>query len=177
MTIDNLVARAEKYARYHHKGQIRKGAAAEPYFTHVAEVALLVRDLGGDQIAQSAAWLHDVVEDCAPNLVDIEQEFGEDVAYVVSEVTDDKTLEKHERKAKQVETAIKKSDRACLIKWADKTSNLKAIATSPPPWSSERKTEYISWAIRVTDRLPFKPERALVLFNLAVSEARKSLSN
>ena len=92
MTDKGLVARAEAFARIHHKGQFRKGEAAEPYIFHVAEVAFSVKDLGGDEIAQSGAWLHDVVEDCTPSLADIEQQFGSEVANVVSEVTDDKTL-------------------------------------------------------------------------------------
>ena len=53
MTDLNLVNRAQRYARHHHEGQIRNGEAAEPYITHVAEVALLVRALEGDAIAQS----------------------------------------------------------------------------------------------------------------------------
>ena len=99
MTDKGLVARAEAFARIHHKGQFRKGEAAEPYIFHVAEVAFSVKDLGGDEIAQSGAWLHDVVEDCTPSLADIEQEFGSEVANVVSEVTDDKTLKKLEYEA------------------------------------------------------------------------------
>ena len=171
MTDSNLVDRAQRYARHHHEGQLRKGEAAEPYITHVAEVALLVRALEGDAIAQSAAWLHDVVEDCSPTLMDVEEEFGAEIAAVVAEVTDDKSLEKEQRKARQVESAATKSDRACLIKWADKTSNLNSIAKSPPPWSRERKIEYIDWACRV----PFRPVGAEEFFNSAAIAARESL--
>lgn len=175
MTDLDLVDRAQRYARHHHEGQLRKGEAAEPYITHVAEVALLVRALEGDAIAQSAAWLHDVVEDCSPTLMDVEEEFGAEIAAVVAEVTDDKSLEKEQRKARQVESAATKSDRACLIKWADKTSNLNSIAKSPPPWSRERKIEYIDWACRVTERLPFRPVGAEEFFNSAAIAARESL--
>ena len=73
-----FVNRAQRYARHHHEGQIRNGEAAELYITHAAEVASLVRALEGDAIAQSAAWLHDVVEDCSPTLMDVEAEFGGD---------------------------------------------------------------------------------------------------
>ena len=166
-TMTDLVARAEQYARQHHKGQTRKGDAAEPYITHVHEVAFLVNNFGGDHIAIAGAWLHDVVEDCAPTLDDVITEFGDEVAALVAEVTDDKALEKAERKARQVDTASKKSDRACLIKWADKTSNLRAIALSPPPWPEARKHEYIAWASTVTGALPFRPDNAVALFEEA----------
>lgn len=171
----DLVARAEQYARQHHKGQRRKGEAAEPYITHVHEVALLVSNFGGDDIAVAGAWLHDVVEDCTPTLDDVIKEFGDEVAALVAEVTDDKALEKADRKARQVETAVKKSDRACLIKWADKTSNLRAIALSPPPWPATRKREYIAWASTVTNALPFRPDNAVALFEEAKGLALTSI--
>jgi len=52
-------------------------------------------------------------------------------------VTDDKSLEKHERKNGQIAHAPHKSPDASAIKLADKTSNLLAIAKSPPPWATE----------------------------------------
>ena len=172
---NNLIDKAEQYARHYHKGQIRKGAAAEPYITHVSEVASLVRSFGGDDVAIAGAWLHDVVEDCTPTIEDVKADFGEEVAYLVAEVTDDKTLRKAERKARQIATAPKKSDRACLIKWADKTSNMRAIALSPPPWPMSRKLEYITWAENVTDSLPYKPNVAMTAFEEAKTLARNAV--
>lgn len=162
-----LIDTAERYARHHHRGQIRKGKAAEPYISHVSEVASLVRSFGGDDIAVAGAWLHDVVEDCTPTIEDVITEFGADVGALVAEVTDDKSLEKAERKARQLETASKKSDRACVIKWADKTSNLRSIALSPPPWTEARKREYIDWAEQVTGALSYRPEIAVKVFGEA----------
>lgn len=172
-----LIEKAEQYARHHHKGQTRKGEAAEPYISHVSEVASLVRSFGGDDISIAGAWLHDVVEDCTPTIDDIFSEFGDEVAALVAEVTDDKTLEKAERKVRQVETAAKKSDRACLIKWADKTSNLRAIALSPPPWPDSRKWEYIRWTESVTGNLPHKPEQAVTMFETAKTLAQDSIQS
>ncbi len=51
------------------------------------------------------------------------------------------------RKRRQVETAPSKSDRAKMIKIADKTSNLRSIIASPPKdWSVERQRKYFEWA-------------------------------
>jgi hypothetical protein len=61
------------------------------------------------------------------------------VASLVAEITDDKSLPKPVRKDKQIETAPHKSDIASVIKLADKTSNLRALAKNPPPWPIERK--------------------------------------
>ena len=41
----------------------------------------------------------------------IAEAFGDDIAKLVEEVTDDKKLEKHERKRLQIELAHKKSQR------------------------------------------------------------------
>ena len=94
----------------------------------------------------TAALLHDAVEDQEVPVEMIAQEFGKRVADIVMEVTDDKTLPKDERKRKQIETAPKKSREAKLINLADKTSNLRAIASSPvADWSVKRRLEYIEW--------------------------------
>ena len=93
-----------------------------------------------------AALLHDAIEDAGA--------FGEDVAKLVEEVTDDKTIEKWERKKLQVKDAHKKSHRAKIIKLAEKTSNLRSLAASPPPdWSVKRRLEYIEWARNVAKGL------------------------
>ena len=84
-----LVKKAAAYARFHHEGQFRKCEAREPYITHVEEVARLVHEFGGDDLAVVAAWLHDVVEDCDPSIADIESQFGANVASIVAEVTND----------------------------------------------------------------------------------------
>lgn len=88
-----------------------------------------------------AALLHDAIEDQGITREQIVHRFGEDVADLVAEVSDDKSLPKAERKARQVKTASGKSPRAKVLKLADKTTNLRAIATSPPVhWDPARKS-------------------------------------
>ena len=101
-----------------------------------------------------AALLHDVIEDAGVTKAELVERFGSDVADLVSEVTDDKSLPKAERKRLQVENAPYKSVRAQQIKLADKISNLRAILASPPAdWNFQRKKEYFEWAKRVVDGL------------------------
>ncbi len=101
--------------------------------------------------------------------------FGNSVASLVAEVTDDKSLPKQERKDKQIESAPHKSDIASVIKLADKTSNLRALAKSPPSWPIERKREYVRWAKAVVAGLSFKPSALLALFEEAASQAAESV--
>ena len=144
----DVVQRAERFARVCHFGQFRKGAAREPYIIHLEEVSALVEKWGGSEEAIAAAWLHDTVEDCPPtSYEDLVRLFGKKTADLVAELTDDKSLPKQIRKELQIENAPKKSPGAALIKPADKTSNLGALAYSPPEeWSLERRLEYVTWA-------------------------------
>jgi (p)ppGpp synthase/HD superfamily hydrolase len=166
------IMKAADFAARRHTRQRRKGAAAEPYLNHLIEVADLVAEAtDGSADAVVAALLHDAVEDQGVEIEEIADLFGATVASVVAELTDDKTLPKQERKDKQIESAPHKSDTASIIKLADKTSNLRALATSPPPWTVERKREYIRWARAVVARLPSKPSALLATFEDAANRA------
>src|SRR2546428_10514550 len=150
------VLRAADAAARWHVHQRRKGAAEEPYINHLLEVATLVVEAtnGKDPELVIAALLHDAIEDQEVPRSVIAEAFGDGVAKLVEEVTDDKRLEKQERKRLQVEHAHKKSQRAKILKLADKTSNLRAIAASPPPeWSAKRRLEYVDWARKVSTGL------------------------
>jgi (p)ppGpp synthase/HD superfamily hydrolase len=146
------IARALDYAAQKHVGQRRKGEAKEPYINHLAEVAYLLAEAtgGNDTNLVIAGLLHDCIEDQGVKHAELVELFGADVADLVRDVTDDKTLLKAERKRLQVEHAPHKSDRAKMLKMADKTSNLRAIAVSPPTgWDEQRKRDYYAWALAV----------------------------
>jgi (p)ppGpp synthase/HD superfamily hydrolase len=173
----NVLKAADAAARWH-VHQRRKGAAKEPYINHLLEVGLLVADAtkGKDPNLVIAALLHDAIEDCEVPRELIAATFGSDVADIVAEVTDDKTLEKGERKKRQVEDAHKKTDRAKILKLADKTSNLLALAASPPPdWSVRRKMEYVEWARNVAKGLRGVSAKLETQFDDAAQAAERSL--
>jgi (p)ppGpp synthase/HD superfamily hydrolase len=147
---------AALFSAERHAKQRRKGAAAEPYINHLLEVAELVSSalVESDANLVIAALLHDTIEDAGVTREDLVQRFGSDVADLVMELTDDKSLPKQERKRLQIENAPKKSVRAQVIKLADKISNLRSLRSSPPAdWDSQRKTDYLEWAKKVVDAL------------------------
>src|SRR5579862_9299359 len=98
---------AAKFASERHAYQKRKGAAAEPYVNHVIEVAGLVADSSDnlDVNVVIAALLHDTLEDTKTTREELESAFGNDVASLVVEMTDDKSLPKDVRKELQVKEA------------------------------------------------------------------------
>lgn len=140
---------ATDYAARQHIGQRRKGERAEPYVNHLTEVASLLAEAtaGGDLVLVMGGLLHDTIEDTGATADDLQNRFGREVAALVAEVTDDKSLPKEKRKRLQVETTSAKSARAKLLKIADKTSNLRGLVTSPPAgWTEARLRGYVDWA-------------------------------
>jgi (p)ppGpp synthase/HD superfamily hydrolase len=155
-TLDAIqgVLKATRFASLKHVSQKRKGAAAEPYLNHLIEVAELVSRAITEPDANliAAALLHDTVEDTGTSGEELVREFGSDIAGLVAEVTDDKSLPKAERKRLQIEHAPHLSPRAQTIKIADKISNLRGILFTPPEdWDVRRKREYFDWARRVVE--------------------------
>lgn len=147
---------AAQFAAAKHSQQKRKGAGGEPYINHLIEVAELVASSSNalDTELVMAGFLHDTVEDTGVTLTELTDRFGSDVASLVAEVTDDKSLPDKIRKRLQVENAPHKSERAQTLKLADKISNLRSIVISPPVgWSLERKRQYFEWAKAVVDAL------------------------
>jgi GTP diphosphokinase / guanosine-3',5'-bis(diphosphate) 3'-diphosphatase len=71
----------------------RKGEEAEPYLNHLIEVASLVAEFtDGRPEVVIAALLHDAVEDQGVTNAEIADLFGQSVASLVDEATDDKSL-------------------------------------------------------------------------------------
>jgi len=150
----HAILSAAQFAAEKHANQRRKGKVGEPYVNHLIEVAQLVSAALAepDTNLVIAALLHDSIEDVGVTRDELVHRFGSDVADLVAEVTDDKSLPKKERKRLQVENARKKSVRAQMIKQADKISNLRSILSSPPAdWDFQRKQEYFEWAKNVVD--------------------------
>jgi guanosine-3',5'-bis(diphosphate) 3'-pyrophosphohydrolase len=170
-----LVTRAADFAARAHVMHRRKGNLQEPYINHLAEVAVLLAEAtdGGDATLIAAGWLHDTLEDTDTEREELEKYFGGEIAAIVAEVTDDKSLPRPERKRLQIERAPAKSIKARLLKIADKTSNVRALAKSPPMgWRRERSEEYVSWAEAVVAGCRGLNLRLEKEFDAAVLDAR-----
>lgn len=145
---------AVEFAAHKHRDQRRKDVDASPYINHPIQVAEMIVRVGGvdDTATLMAAILHDTVEDTEATAEEVEDVFGPEVRDLVMEVTDDKSLPKAERKRLQQEHAPHMSERARLIKLADKTCNVRDIGQSPPTdWDTDRREQYLVWAKSVVD--------------------------
>ena len=154
-TLPNPLAalvQAVAFAADKHRNQRRKDAEASPYINHPIALANVLANEGGvqDVTVLCAAVLHDTIEDTETTAGELRALFGDQVAAVVLEVTDDKSLDKAQRKQLQIEHAAHCSPQAKLVKLADKICNLRDLLASPPAdWSAERKQAYFDWAAAV----------------------------
>lgn len=148
-----FVLRAAEFAAEAHKFQTRKDDGSA-YICHPLRVAGVLRDCGvSDQTILAAALLHDVVEDTPRTIEDVRDAFGDAVADIVAEVTDDRSLSAAERKRAQLAHVDSLSPGARRVKGADMHDNLAALIKCPPPgWPLERTQGYFVWKYAIFKR-------------------------
>ena len=147
-----VLLKAVAFAADKHRTQRRKDADASPYINPPIALANVLANEGGvtDVVVLSAAVLHDTIEDTNTTAEELTAIFGAKITATVLDVTDDKSLDKHDRKQRQIEHAPHISKEAKLVKLADKICNLRDILAAPPAdWSPERKQGYFDWAAKV----------------------------
>lgn len=176
---NTLILKAAYFAAEKHKSQHRKGEDGSPYINHPLFVATLLAELAevSDVDILTAAILHDTIEDTETTKEELVELFGEKVADLVSEVTDNKALEKSVRKQLQIEHASQLSKGAALIKLADKINNVIDVTNNPPKWwDIERRLAYFDWAEKVVNNLSETNPILLNKFFQVLGEGRSKLS-
>lgn len=174
-----LLLRALRFSAQKHRDQRRKDRSASPYINHPIEVANVLANLGGvtDVIALAAALLHDTIEDTETTGEQLEAHFGREVRLLVEEMTDDKRLPKAERKERQIARAPRASERAKVVKLADKICNVRDVTHAPPvSWSLERRREYLDWTERVVAGCRGSNEALERCYDEALRHARAALA-
>lgn len=125
----NLIIRAAHFAEEKHKEQVRKYSGV-PYITHPARIATAITLYpGATEEMVAAAWLHDVLEDCDSSYIELRVEFGETVANLVHELTNDSKIvlpkgNREQRKLHDIARISKISQQAKIIKIMDRFDNL-----------------------------------------------------
>lgn len=167
-----LIIAALAFAALKHRNQSRKDAAGTPYIIHPIEVLHVVFQIGGerDPVTILACILHDTVEDTGTTFEELAERFGAEVASVVKELTDDKSLAKEERKRLQVEHAAHKTGRAKIVKYGDKSANVADVCKAQG-WSQQRRREYIEWAASIVRQFAGHNVRLDVHFEKVAAEA------
>ena len=146
-----------KYARLAHKDQKRKNSAKDDYIVHAIDMADFIQDVALDLDIWErhiptiqATFLHDTVEDTTVTIQDIARNFGNEVAGIVSQVSDNKSLSKMERKMLQLKHANTMSREAAIVKLADKWHNCRDLADDPPKgWTETQIMHYVYWSYKI----------------------------
>ena len=127
----DVIARAYQFSKRAHEGQ--KRASGEAYLEHCVEVAKIMADLHLDTQSVATALIHDVVEDTAVTLAEVEQEFGAHTARIVDGVTKIGKVEFRSSTEQQVENyrklmlSMAQDARVILIKLADRLHNMRTL--------------------------------------------------
>ena len=138
-----LIERAHAVAEQAHEGQMRK--SGEPYISHPIAVAEIIAGLGLPDTVIAAALLHDVVEDTAYPLDELQAEFGEEVASFVDGVTKlDKLTYGDAAQAETVRklvVAMARDIRVLLLKLADRLHNARTWEHVPAATARRKAQE------------------------------------
>ncbi len=124
MNNSHLWQKAAAFAAREHRGQLRRDDLT-PYVSHPVRVALTVAVTFGctDETVLAAALLHDVIEDTTADYDDLLQQFGQEIADIVSCLSKDKRVVEPERERRYDERLSEGPWKAKLIKLADVYDN------------------------------------------------------
>ena len=145
LTINDVVDMVSRYARpsevdllwlaYEvanraHAGQYRK--SGEPYIVHPVAAAYILATMRIDPMIVAATVLHDVPEDTAVTLEEIEKDFGPDIASMIRGITKLGKLkyrgaERYLENLRKMFVAMAEDVRVMIIKFADRIHNLMTL--------------------------------------------------
>ncbi len=130
-----LLQRAYRYSARAHTGQKRR--SGEDYVVHCVQVARILADLQLDSVTIAAGLIHDVVEDTAITVPDVEREFGPEIAQIVDGLTKIGNLPFTSKEERQAETyrklllSVARDARVIIIKLADRLHNMRTLDWMP----------------------------------------------
>jgi len=173
-----LERRAALFAARRHAavGQVRRYTGCD-YITHPAEVAEIVRGVGGHEAQLAAAWLHDVVEDTGTTLAEIREHFGAQVALLVEMLTDVAPASAGNRQTRvainRAHTAQASPD-AKTIKLADLISNTQSIVQHDPAFAQRYLHEKAALLHVLTDGHAVLQEYAWLSVHVGIANLERA---
>src|SRR5436190_1167317 len=152
-----LIERAFVFACERHADQRRQ--SGEDFIVHPVGVAKICAGMRLDTATLCAALLHDTVEDTSASLVEVRDEFGEEVATLVDGVTKLTGITFQSRDEKQAENyrkmivAMAHDIRVVLIKLADRLHNMRTLGAMSKQKQQEKAKETLEIFAPLAHRL------------------------
>ena len=141
---------ALEYATTLHYGQVRKDNTE--YIKHPVRVANYISKLELGKLEQyrnlliACSYLHDTLEDTYATYKDIANKFGNVVASLVLELTNNKDLKKEVGKTKYLQLKMTNmTDLALIVKLVDRLDNVKDLVNS----NEEFRVKYLKETIEI----------------------------
>lgn len=127
---ENIISKAESFAKKKHKGQFRKRFAPPnvEYFDHLEKVVCELGEMGvDDNDILCTGWLHDTIEDTDTDYDEIMKKFNEKIADYVASVTKDTRLVKVQQERQYVIQLEDAPWQSKIVKLADIIANFKDL--------------------------------------------------
>lgn len=122
----SIIGKAYLFAKKRHKGQLY---GKRSFISHPHDTARVLKSISKDKNLIAAAYLHDTLEDTKTTYEELVEEFGQDIAGLVREVTKDGYNS----------FPNLKTQRGVMLKFADRLTNVSQMDN----WSEEKKTKYL----------------------------------
>lgn len=153
-----LITETYEFALKAHEGQKRK--SGEDYIQHPLAIAKILAEIGMGTRTISSGLLHDVPEDTAVTLSEIEKKFGQEIAQIVDGVT---KLGKLRLRGSQKELylenlrkmffAMAEDIRVVIIKLADRLHNMRTLEFIPEEKQQRIAQETMEIFVPIANRL------------------------
>ena len=121
-----LKEKALRFAIVAHKEQLRKSDNS-PYVAHPIMVGMLLAEYGFDEAVIAAAFVHDVLEDTDMTREQLSEELGEDIATIVTSVSEDMSKEWEVRKEAYAKSVAEADEATRAVSIADKIHNAESV--------------------------------------------------
>ena len=123
------------FAEEAHRGQLRRNG--EEYIQHSLGVARYLAEIKMDEATIIAGLLHDVPDETNVTLLDIQKNFGEDIAFLVEGVSrlgkiKYRGLSRYVENLRKMFVSVTHDIRVIFIKFADRINNLETLDVLEP---------------------------------------------
>jgi (p)ppGpp synthase/HD superfamily hydrolase len=151
-----LIERAYEFAKGAHEGQMRR--SGEPYFNHVASIALRLATMGMGPRTIAAGLLHDTIEDTEVTAEQVREQFGEEILFLVEGVTKLSSVryygtDRHNESLRKLFVATSQDIRVLIIKLVDRLHNMQTLQFIPPEKQQRIARETLEIYVPVAHRL------------------------
>lgn len=151
-----LVQRAYEFAEKAHQGHVRY--SGEPYLEHVTEVACRLAEMGMGPRTIASALLHDTIEDTDVTSQDIQEQFGDEILFLVEGVTKLSSVryygtDRHNESLRKLFVATSQDIRVLIIKLVDRLHNMQTLEFVPKEKQERIARETLEVYVPVAHRL------------------------